>query len=390
MFFIAYLFVPLSEAGLTPLERSEEKKETPSASLWVDNFNKYRDDFARKYGTEFALLINFTPQLIAKSSHDQGKGRGVGYLNLEIKQRLWQGGAAFMELESDRGYGIDKFIPTFSWFNSNSGADVGIYIPALYLEQNLFEDKISIEAGKLDLSYWFDDNAVAGSADTQFLSDSLVDNLTIPFPAKGLGAMINFKPYEWLYFKSGAATARASSTKTGLSDGFNSLFFISELGLSPKFFQLQGNYRFILDMDHEKLQRIDEEGEEGRDFGFGVSFDQQITKKITLFFRYGFADEKIRDIRHFWSFGGQITELIPGRKLDCLGIGLARSIMGKDYREVNDEDTVRPETMYEVYYSYSLNKFLTITPGIQIVTNPDADKTAKSAMVYGLRFLLSF
>ena len=56
----------------------------------------------------------------------------------------------------------------------------------------------------------------------------------------------------------------------------------------------------------------------------------------------------------------------------------------------DDEGIVGPETMYELYYSYSLNKFFTITPDIQIVTNPYADRTAKSAVVCGLRFLLSF
>ena len=275
---ISCVAVSYCEAGFTPLEIFEEKSETPSIKSWFNGFDKYREELAKNHGTEFAFLLNHTQQIIAKSNHDQGRSRGVGYLNLEIEQRLWPGSTVFMELETDRGVGIDKFIPTYSWFNSNSGTDVDIYIPAFYLEQNLFADKISIEAGKLDLSNWFDGSAVAGSADTQFLSDALVDNLTLPFPLKGLGAMINFKPYEWFYLQSGASTAKASSTKTGLSDGFNSSFFISELGLSPKFLQLQGNYRFIFNMNHEKLQRIDEEGEEDHDFGFGVSFDQEVTK----------------------------------------------------------------------------------------------------------------
>lgn len=388
--FVAFLAVSSSEAGLTPLVISEQKEEIPAQRAWFNNFTGYRDNFAQKYGTEFAFLLNYAQQIIADSKQSQGKSRGVGYLNFEIKQRLWPGAAAFMELETDKGRGVDKFIPTFSWFNSNSGADASFYIPELYLEQDLCQDKISIDAGKLDFSDWFDASAVAGSADTQFLSDALVDNLTIPFPAKGIGAMINFKPYEWLYLESGAATAEAHSTKAGLSDGFNSLFFISELGLSPKICSLQGNYRFIFHLNHQRLERIDEEGDEVNDSGFAVSFDQAITEGITLFFRYGLADEKVRDIKYFWSFGGQITEPIPGRKLDCLGIGVARSIMGKDYREANGEDTARAETISEVYYSYSLNKAFTITPDIQIVINPGADKTAKTAVVCGLRFLLSF
>ncbi|MFA7653348.1 MAG: carbohydrate porin, partial [Candidatus Omnitrophota bacterium] len=81
----------------------------------------------------------------------------------------------------------------------------------------------------------------------------------------------------------------------------------------------------------------------------------------------------------------------PGRKFDCLGIGVAQSIFGKDFRQANGYDeTTRSETMYEVYYSYSLNSALILTPSLQIVTNPNADKSADTEIVCGLRFLLSF
>ena len=390
VFFILYAFLPLCEASLTPIEISEEKREAPAGGSWFGSLTKYREHLVEEYGTEFAFFINYTQQIILKSSHDRGKSRGVGYLNLEIKQKLWQGAAAFIELESDKGRGVDKFISTYSGFNTNSGEDIDFYIPDLYIEQGLFTDKISISAGKLDLSNWFDGNLAAESGDTQFFSDALINSLTIPFPAKGLGATIKFQPYDWAYFESGASTARASSTKTGLSDGFNSVFFVNELGLSPEIGSLKGNYRVIFHMNHEKLERIDGDGERSGDLGYGISFDQEVAKGITLFLRYGHADERVREIKHFWSFGGQIIEPVPGRKFDCLGAGVARSIMGKDYRDVSKEEAARSETIYEVYYSYNLNSFFILTPNLQIVTNPSADKAAKTAVVCGLRFLLSF
>jgi len=390
VFFVFCVFLPALEAALTPIEISEEKEAVPSSEQWFNNFTKYRESIIEKYGTEFAFLFNYTQQAIIRDTQNQGKSRGVGYLNLEIEQRLWPGAALFLEVESDDGIGVDKYIPTYSVFNSNYGEKIDIYVPELYLEQNLFADRILISAGKLDLSDWFDGNIAAESADTQFLSSALVNSLTIPFPAKGLGALAKVKPCAWFYFESGASTARASSTKTGLSDGFNSVFFVSELGLSPKFRSLKGNYRFIFHLNHEKLERIDEEGEEKDTLGYGISFDQEVTKQITLFLRYGRADSRVRDIKHFWSFGGQILEPIPGRTLDCFSIGVARSIMSDDYRSANEEIAARAETMYEVYYSYILNDLITLTPSLQVVTNPNADKTAKTAIVLGLRFLLSF
>ncbi|MDD5518849.1 MAG: carbohydrate porin [Candidatus Omnitrophica bacterium] len=386
--------IPPSQAALTSLEISqqEEKKGVPlPQEAWFKRLERYRKDIIEEYGTDFAFLFNYTQQAILKSSQDKGKSRGAWYWNFEIAQKLWTGGELFVEFEMDRGKGVDKFLPTFSSFNDNSGEDAWFYIPALYLEQGFFNDKFFIAAGKLDLSYWFDWNEVACSADTQFLSSSLVNNLAIPFPAKGIGAMISFNPYAWFYFQLGAATAKASSTKVGLSDAFSSTFFINELGLTPKFGSLQGNYRFIFHMNHQKLDYLDSDNTKNNDYGWALSFDQAVTERITLFLRYGTADPKVRDIEYFWSFGGQIREPLPGRKFDCLGIGVAQSIFGKDFRQANGYDeTTRSETMYEVYYSYSLNSALILTPSLQIVTNPNADKSADTEIVCGLRFLLSF
>lgn len=390
LFFVLSLLPPCAEAALTPIEISEAKKAIPSSEERPNNFVKYREGLADKYGTELAFLFNYTQQAILRASHDQGKSRGVGYLNLEVKQSLWPGAAVFLEVESDNGMGVDKYIPTYSVFNSNYGEKIGFYVPELYLEQILFSEKISISFGKLDLSDWFDANIAAECADTQFLSSSLVNNLAIPFPAKGLGGLVSFMPYEWVYFQTGAATARASSTKTGLSDGFNSTFFINEMGLSPKIGELKGNYRLIFYLNHEKLERLDQEGEKKDTVGYALSFDQEVTNRVTLFFRYGNADEKIWDIKHFWSFGFQIAEPFPGRKLDFLGFGVARSVMGDDYRSANEEIASRDETIYEIYYSYNLNPLISLTPSLQIVDNPSADKTAKTAVVLGMRFLLSF
>jgi carbohydrate-selective porin OprB len=392
---VSLFFVRPSQAALTPLEiyaQEEIKSKASSQKTWFNNFNESRENFAEKYGTRFAFLFNYTQQAILKSSNDNGKSGACWYWNLEIEQNLWQGAALFAEFEVDRGKGVDKFLPTFSFFNDNSDVDANLYLPALYIEQNLISDKLLMAAGKLDLSYWFDYNDVANSADTQFFSSALVNSVTLPFPSNGIGAMAAFKPYEWMYFQAGAATAKAEDTKVGLSDAFNSVFFINELGFSPKLFgALKGNYRFILNVNHEKLDYIysDENETKKNDLSWALSFDQAVTENITLFLRYGQADPKVRDIEYSWSCGGQITEPIPGRKFDCLGVGVAQSIMGKDYREANEGST-SSETMYEVYYSYSLNPVITLTPNIQIVANPNADKTADTEFVCGLRFLLDF
>ena len=383
----------VSYAALPPLEVSEEeagKIEVAPGQEWLKKLDKSRQEFADRYGTYLGFLFHYDRQFIVSAKNDKGKSGEVAYWNLELQQRLWRGAFLNAELETDRGKGVDKFLPTFSVFNTNSGDNVDLYVPQLYLEQNFCSGKGLVLAGKLDTSDWFDGNAVAESADTQFLSFALVNNVAIPFPSKGLGTVLKFQPYDWAYLETAIATAEASATKIGLSDGFDGQFFITELGFSPVFGKLEGNYRFIFHLTHERLDYIDESATKNDTAGFALSFDQQVTRRISLFARYGFQNPKVRDIQYFWSFGGQLTEPFAGRKYDCLGAAVAQSIAGKDYRLYNGAGSASAETLWEVYYSYDFNHLLVFTPNVQIVHNPNADRVLSTEIVAGIRVICAF
>ncbi|MFA4984694.1 MAG: carbohydrate porin [Candidatus Omnitrophota bacterium] len=383
----------VSYAALPPLEVSEEeagKIEAAPGQEWLKKLDKSRQEFADRYGTYLGFLFHYDRQFIVSAKNDRGKSGEVAYWNLELLQRLWPGAFLNAELETDRGKGVDKFLPTFSVFNTNSGDNVDFYVPQLYLEQNFCSEKGLVLAGKLDTSDWFDGNAVAESADTQFLSSALVNNVSIPFPSKGLGAVLKFQPYDWAYLETAIATAEASATKTGLSDGFDGQFFITELGFSPVFGKLEGNYRFIFHLTHERLDYIDESATKNDTAGFALSFDQQVTRRISLFARYGFQNPKVRDIQYFWSFGGQLREPFAGRKYDCLGAAVAQSITGKDYRLYNGAGSASAETLWEVYYSYDFNHLLVFTPNVQIVHNPNAERALSTEIVAGIRVICAF
>ncbi|MDD5595587.1 MAG: carbohydrate porin [Candidatus Omnitrophica bacterium] len=389
-----FLFLNLSLAfasSPTPLKVLEENPpQIPPPHGWLEIIQKTRDDLSQKYGITFASLLNYTQQVVLHSKRDEGNSRGFWYYNLEVDQRLWQGANLITEFEVDKNKGVDKFFPTFSLFSNNTSENTSLYIPTLYLENKFYKDKIYLAAGKLDISNWFDCNEAACSADTQFQSNALVNNLTIPFPAKGMGITAGVQPWEWFYFRTGAATARASSTKVGLSDAFNSTLFLNEFGISPKIKELKGNYRFTFWVNHEKVNLIDESEEKENDSGFALSFDQQVTKRFTLFARYGFANQKVRDIANFWSFGGQLVTPFGARKKDYCGLAAAQSLMGNDYRDFYGPQTAPSETMCEAYYCWVFNDYVMLTPNLQAVINPNADKEADNIMVFGVRFLANF
>ena len=368
------------------MDRSAETEATPKSL--VEKILQEKKDLKEKYGTTIAFVINSQIQSALYAKTNKGKSRAAWYYNMTLEQKLWNGASAHLEFEGGHNKGIDKFLPTFSVFNSKAGEPAYFYINKFYLSQGFFQEKGFLAAGRLDLSDWFDTNKVANSGDKQFLSASLVDNLIIPFPQRGLGAMAKFKLADWFYFQSGVSDAEAVSTKVGLDNSFQGTFFISEFGFSPKIGGLQGNYRFIIDSDRVKLGRIDGSGNKNGDYGYALSFDQQISKRITLFCRYGFADKEVRNIQHFWSCGGQLSEPIPGRKNDVFGFGLAQSIFGDDYRQANAKASA--ETMYEIYYNFNAYPFVKIIPNIQVVTHPDADKESSCDIVVGTRLVVAF
>lgn len=373
-------------------ELSEEAQKEAEAEIktspWLAGFEKSRKALEDKYGTTFAVLVNSQYQFIAHAKRDTGNSRAAWYYNMELDQRLWKGASAVFEIEGGHNKGIDKLLPTFSIFDENAGEPSYLYVSELYLTQKIFEDKIFLLAGRIDLSDWFDTNEVANSSDMQFQSSALGNSLTIPFPQQGLGAMVEIKPVDWFYFQAGASDAEASSTRVGISNCFKGTLFMAEAGFSPKIGELQGNYRFIYDLTHQGLDRIDDSGREINSSGFNLSFDQEVTKRIALFMRYGFADSRVRDIEYSWSCGGQITEPFQGRKNDVFGLGVAQSIVGRDYRLANESGAA--ETIYEAYYKISLHPFVKLIPSFQVVTHPLAQNDSGTDYVGGTRLVIIF
>lgn len=368
-----------------------QEAETDKQQTWMNNFNKARKNFTDKYGTVFAFIANYQHQWALRSKYDETKDKGAGYYNLEVDQRLWKGATVVIEGEGGKGKGIDGILPSISIFDGSAGEPNYFYIPILYLKQTFNDEKLYFMAGKLDVSDWCDTNVAANSGDTEFLSSSLVYNLSIPFPAKGIGAFGGIKFTDWNYFQMGISNVKSKATTTGINDLFNNNFepfIIGEFGITPKIHELQGNYRFIIWDSENKIEQFNQENDKDNDYGAAISFDQEITKKITLFLRYGYADKNVRKISQFLSGGFMITDLIPWRKNDYLGFGISQSFISNAYQSTHEADTASAETMYETYYSIKLNEILLLIPNLQVVTNPDADKTAKNDVVAGIRVVL--
>jgi len=374
-------------------ERDEEIKEEITekhAEGWLTKLLREKEELKQKNGTSFAVLVNYDQQLILNSAKRQGQSLGSWYYNVEIQQTLWEGAWVVADLEGGAGKGIDKIIPSFSIFNGDAGELSLAYMPYLMLGQNFLDDRIYLAGGRIDLSDWFDINTAANSADTQFTSSALVNNNSIPFPQKGLGFVAGAWFLEWAYLQIGISNADAKSIAIKFRDALKDAFVMTELGFAPDFKGLKGNYRFMLRFNRERLVTTDGETSRYGDAGMAISFDQQLTKKLTVFFRYGITDERVRYVASAWSTGFQLDNPLPGRKYDVFSFGVAQSIMSLDYIRSTNPKSAGTETMFETYYSIALNELFTLTPDLQVLINPLADKKAPVAVVCSARLLFLF
>ena len=280
-----------------------------------------------------------------------------------------------------------------SFFNLNEGVkgNYSIIVDKLYVEFTGQDRLFTINVGKIDLIDYFDHSAVANEFRDQFFAYPLVQTDNIPFPCKGLGIRAQYDPAPFLYAEAGMGDAKANSKETGFNTAFSNdpeYFSIGEIGIRPNLFGRQGTYRFMIWHDTQDKPHLNRSGHTKHgDNGFAMSFDQKLTEKVTGFFRYGWADDKVNEEEDFISFGAQIEGPIEGREKDVFAVGYALGIRSPDGLSSDDE---REINLIETYYRIQVNGYLQISPDIQWVTHPGGLENESPAVVFGLRVRVKF
>jgi porin len=349
-------------------------------------------------------------------------GRYTGSYDLEIEADLekmagLKGGSLYILTEGGWSPGVDPAsVGSLFGVNADAFADRTIIVTEFRYDQRLLDDKLHIRIGKLDLTggfechgcpVAFDCNAFANDETSQFLNGALVNNPTIPFPERGLGAVVFFRPVEHWYAAAGVGDGRSKENTTGFNTAFGSgtrVLSLAETGyiaeLPSENGPMHGAYRIGMWYDSREKDRFDGTDVKRGDTGMYVSADQVLyrenadpkdTQGLGVFSRFGLADQTVNAIRMFWSAGAQYQGLIPLRDNDVLGIGLARG-------RVTDSDdgagakafTRAHETVVETYYNIQVAPWLNVSPSVQYVADPGAQKGARDAVIVGVRVQMAF
>lgn len=353
------------------------------------------------------------------STHDrESDWSGIYDVELELDFEALcglPGGSMYTLVEGGWNDSIDgSSVGSATEVNDNASGDLPVDLLEFWWEQSLFDGRVRLRFGKIDLTggfecrgcpVGFDGSAFANDAVTQFLASALANNPTIPFPDNGLGLALHVEPLEGVYMTFGMADAQADGGSHGLTSTLETglhhedyMVHLLEIGATPRlespFGPVQGAYRIGLWLETGPKDFFDGTDTKRDDVGFYLSFDQLLLKEnedpedaqgLGLFLRYGIADENVNDISRFWSMGAQYQGLIPTRDDDVLAFAAALSRMSRDAGY-----TAEQETVMELYYNAQITPWAAVAPSIQFINNPGGDNQVKRAVVLGMRIAVDF
>ena len=292
--------------------------------------------------------------------------------------------------------------------NADANEESVIFVDKWWWHQRLFEDKLELRLGRIESEKdLFDVNGIAGHEDKRFMNKALVANPTIPHKL-GLGACVTGHLADWLYLRAAIIDPESRERRCGFKTAFHGrdrmqAFF--EVGATPELASTKGPLagRYLVGTWYNPgPQPVFVDARVPRslndDVGFYLGFEQMVWKEqadegdkqgLSVFGRFGHADEDTNLIEHFWSTGAQYAGLIPTRDDDVLGLGMAQAIMSDQYRREIDNQADR-ETVYELYYAFHATPWCVVTPDIQYVHQAGGDSDSPHAAVAGLRFRICF
>jgi len=348
-----------------------------------------------KIGAGATMIIQGTDDVNADSVTDNEAATDASYsVDLELEKKLEDYGKIFLHLETGKGNGIEDELKVFSNANQDVLNNENVEVAEIWYEHYV-NDLAIITFGKLDPTVYFDNNAIANDETTQFLGRMFRNSPVIEFPGYTGGLRLALAPNDKLELNLGYFDADADWED--ITDG---PFFIGQVNIKPNLFKKKGNYRLLAwlnNKNHIKWSDTTQNKESG--YGWGLSFDQELTKNASAFFRYGwqnpdyYLNDQTYSLESSWSGGLQLSGELWGRENDVWALAIGQIFPSKDYKDSNSALKAKTESHLETYYSFKINDHLTIGPDIQFIWNAygkDSKISDQSQGVYGGRAQIDF
>ena len=317
-------------------------------------------------------------------------------IDLEFEKEFENYGKAFLHVETGDGPGVEDELRVFSNANRDADdSDSSMSVTEAWYEHYFNAAPIKLMAGKIDGTILVDTNEYANDETTQFLGRAFRNSPVIEFPDNAAGMRLEIQP-------SDKVNARflMMDGDSDWEDVAEQGFYAIQLNLKPGFMEKPGNYRLIGWLsDREHTKWLDPAATKENSYGFGLSFDQEITDVLGAFLRYGWQDPDVYlngedfSLEQAWSAGIQLKGSLWNREDDVFGIAMGQVIPSEEYKKAGTDLKAKDEGHFEAYYNYKVNENLTLSPDIQVIWNPygdDATNGKSTITVVGMRGQLDF
>ncbi len=300
---------------------------------------------------------------------------------------------------------------------SNINAFRTFRLNELWLQQTLWDKKISVKAGAIAVDTEFFSSACSGLfINSSFGTFSLIAaNLanTPIYPVAAPAVRVAMRAGTHWNFLAGifdgdclAQDVNKNGTDFHIASGDGALIF-SEAQFTPhpdaddktlaSIFKLGGFLHTKRTPTWDAQLNGDNSGG-SVNYGFYGVAEQDLYKRdgkrVTAFLRGGGAPGNRNVIGWYFDTGFNFTGFLPGRDNDVAGIAFARSSFSRsfsDYQQAaNATDSFGAEMVIEATYKAQLTPWWMVQPDLQIILTPGGEKNSGNAVVLGLRTAVSF
>lgn len=302
-------------------------------------------------------------------------------------------GTLYLRVHYGEGLGADKDLGDLLLANLNTIADDSddedLRLLEVYYTQKLLDGRLSLSFGKTEPLAFMDDNAFANDEITQFVGKPFVNNPVLDSEDEyGPIVSLTVSPNERLAMtfigaSSGYPNATEEQQKSVYDAVFDNPFVGFQVAFSPSIASLPGTYRLYYWNALYNHERLDGNGtDEG--WGVGMSMDQKLSERLGIFARMGWSNEDVYPVEWFWSGGVSVSGLLPSRRNDEAGLGLA------GLKPSEDSEFDETEWHIETYYRFVLSEYMAVSPDIQAVLNPGGNDDNDPVVAFMLKGEVSF
>lgn len=347
-------------------------------------------------GAGATVIIQGTSNANGASIGHKGNDRtDAAYsVGVELEKEFDGGAKAYMCFETGQGSGVTDDLEVFSNVNADADASGGILaLTEVWYEQN-FDDLFAITLGKINSRAYIDNNEYANDECSQFLADTFKNSPVIEFPDNTIGVRLGAPVREFMDVDIAILDGDGDFEQIG-----DHPFLGIQINIKPQLMDKKGNYRFVYwrnEAAHTKWDAAAKTKESSA--GVGISFDQEVTDRLGCFLRAGWqSDEAALDTTTFslessYSAGVRLFGDLWNRDEDVVGIAYGMINPSDEYKKAGGLQA-KAEGHFEIYYNYKINDNVSITPDLQMISNPygkDAANGTSTIIIAGTRVQIDF